>query len=123
MKKCANDTTQVWYADDVSAGGTVSGVCTWREKLVEYGPQSGNFPKASKSSIIVKPGYEAKALEKFDDTDLIVTHEGRTHLGTTDYCNHCIRDKVQEWCKQVENLAKFAEFQPHAASPLLHMVS
>ena len=55
----------VWYADDASAGGTVRGSC-------EYTPHFGYFPKASKSSAIVKPDFKAKALEKFDDTDLIV---------------------------------------------------
>ena len=65
MMKCANNSIQVWYADDASAGGTVRGSC-------EYTPHFGYFPKASKSSAIVKPDFKAKALEKFDDTDLIV---------------------------------------------------
>ena len=29
VKECANGSTQVWYADDASAGGTVSGVFSW----------------------------------------------------------------------------------------------
>ena len=45
MKKCANDSTQVWYADDASAGGTVSGAFFWWEKLVEYGPSLNIFLK------------------------------------------------------------------------------
>ena len=70
MMKCANNSTQVWYADDASAGGTVRGIFSW--KSCEYTPRFGYFPKASKSSAIIKPDFKAKALEKFDDTDLVV---------------------------------------------------
>ena len=94
----------VWYADDASAGGTViSGIFPWWEKLVKYAPQFGNFPKASKSSVIGKAVLKWRFLRSFM-TDLIGTLEGRLHLrihlGTTDYQNQCI--KVQEWCRWVE---------------------
>ena len=55
----------------------------------------------------------------FDDTDLIIIHKGRLHLGipldTTTYHNQCIYNKVHEWCGQVGNLALFAKSQPQAA--------
>jgi len=34
--------------------GLLVGFCLGEKKLVEYGPQFGHFPKASKSSVIVK---------------------------------------------------------------------
>ena len=45
MNKCATD---------ASAGGAVNEVFFWWERLVEHGPRFGYFPKACKSSIIVK---------------------------------------------------------------------
>ena len=119
MKKCANDSIQVWYADDASAGGTVSDLFSWWEKLVEHGPQYGYCPKACKSSLVVKQGFEGKACQMFEGTGLRVTQEGSVHLGiplgSTEFQNRCIDEKVQEWCEQVKKLAKFAGSQPHAA--------
>ena len=60
-----------------------------------------------------------RAHEIFGDSDLIITLEGRMHLGiplgTSDYRNQCIQDKVQEWSRQVKKLGLFAKSQPHAA--------
>ena len=87
--------------------------------LVDHGPKFGYFPKACKSSVIVKKEFEAKALEVFNGTGLNITSEGKTHLGiplgSTQYKNRCISEKVQQWCEQVDKLSLFARSQPHAA--------
>ena len=46
MKKCASEATEVWFADDASAGGSIIDTFTWWEKLIKYGPRFGYFPKA-----------------------------------------------------------------------------
>ena len=119
IKKCATDAIQVWYADDASAGGTVNEIFSWWGMLVDHGPKFGYFPKACKSSVIVKKEFEAKALEVFNGTGLNITSEGKTHLGiplgSTQYKNRCISEKVQQWCEQVDKLSLFARSQPHAA--------
>ena len=45
MKKCANDTTQVWYAGDVFAGGTVSEVAPGGKSLLNTVPSLYIFLK------------------------------------------------------------------------------
>ena len=115
MKKCANDTIQVWYADNASAGGN----------CFHDGPQFGYCPKASKSSVVVKQGFKGKALEVFEGTGLRVTHEGSMHLGiplgSTDFQNRCIDEKVQEWCAQVKCVAMFAGSQSCATYSLIYI--
>ena len=81
MKKYAHDTIQVWCADNASADGTASELFSWWEKLVEHGPQFGYCPKACKSSVVVKEGFEGKAPEVFEGTGFRVTQEGSMHLG------------------------------------------
>jgi hypothetical protein len=127
MKKCASEATEVWFADDASAGGSIIDTFTWWEKLIKYGPQFGYFPKACKSFVVVKRDSEAKAREVFGGTGLNITLEGSKHLGiplgTTEFRNRCIDEKVQEWCEKIEKLASFARSQPHAAySALTHGV-
>lgn len=128
VKKCANVSTQIWFANDASAGGTVNDIRSWWERLVEYGPQYGYFPKASKSAVIVKKDFELNACEVFSGTDLSITTEGSSHLGiplgTPEYRNNCIVKKIQEWCMQVYRDTDFARTQPHAAfSAFLHGVT
>ena len=81
MKKCANESTQIWYVDDAAAGGSIYAISSWWKKLVENGPQFGYFPKASKPSVIVKPGFEA-ITHGFLET-LILLHLG-VPLGSPD---------------------------------------
>ena len=119
VKKCAGVSTQVWYADDSSAGGTVDSLRSWWERLAEDGPLYGYFPKASKSSVIVKGRYEEKARDAFSGSGLAITTEGSTHLGiplgTKEYQEQRIREKVSEWCTQIESLSLIASSQPRAA--------
>ena len=48
--------TQVWYADDASAGGSLLKLRQWWDKLTSFGPDFGYFPNASKSWLVVKEG-------------------------------------------------------------------
>ena len=100
VKKCAGVSTQVWYADDSSAGGTVDGLRSWWERLAENGPVYGYFPEVSKSSVIVKGRYEEKAHDVLSGSGLAITTEGSTHLGialeTEEYQEQKIREKVSE---------------------------
>ena len=99
MKKYAHDTIQVWYADNASASRTASELFSWWEKLVEHGPQFGYCPKACKSSVVVKEGFEGKAPEVFQDS-VSPKREAciwESPLGSANFQNSCIDEKVQEW--------------------------
>ena len=74
---------------------------------------------ASKSWLITKEGFHSAAMEAFGGTDVKITTEGRPYLGspvgTTEYTDSYIMNKVQEWREEIELLATFGKTQPHAA--------
>ena len=56
---------QVWFADDATAGGSLTGLHEWWSGLQSLGPSNGYFVNASKPWLIVKPEYLNVALELF----------------------------------------------------------
>ena len=48
---------QVWFADDATAGGSLTGLHKWWSELQSLGPSYGYFVNASKTWLIVKPEY------------------------------------------------------------------
>ena len=44
--------TQVWYDDDVSAGGSLSDIRDWFSLLCSSGPAYSYFPEPSKSLVV-----------------------------------------------------------------------
>ena len=44
--------TQVWYADDAAAGGSLSSLRRWWDNLISLGPKYGYFPNATKSWLV-----------------------------------------------------------------------
>ena len=48
---------QVWYADDGSAGGSLSDLLDWWHQLTDLGPKYGYYPNARKSILLVKPDH------------------------------------------------------------------
>ena len=79
----------------------------------------GYHINASKSILLVKPSFEAEAKEVFKDTTIQIMVDGCRHLGaalgTDDYCQQYISSKVEDWCHEVKQLAKFAHTQLQAA--------
>ena len=56
IQKLANiDVSQMWYADDTSAGGSLQSLHCWWDHLICLGPDFGYFPNAIKTRLIVKP--------------------------------------------------------------------
>jgi len=45
--------TQLWYADDASAGGSLSDLQEWFSLLCSRGPAFGYFPEPTKSFVVV----------------------------------------------------------------------
>ena len=44
IKSLENDETKVWFADDTTAGGSLTGLRKWSDLLVERGPGFGYYP-------------------------------------------------------------------------------
>ena len=109
----------MWFADDATAGGTLTGLRRWWDRLVERGPMYGYHPNSAKTCLVVKGDRLEKAKEDFHGTGISITDEGKHHLGaaigTNVFAERYVLKKVSEWVNMIEWLLKFAHLQPHAA--------
>ena len=114
-----SDISQVWYADDASGAGKITRLREWWDQLNALGPKFGYFTNASKAWLVTKENCLSTAADVFNDTDVKVTSEGRPYLGaalgTDDYIQAFVTNKVQQWAGELEQLASIARSQPHAA--------
>ncbi len=70
--------TQVWFADDVAAGGCLKSLHKLWNLLVRNGPAYGYFPKPSKSFLVIKSGRRVDTEHTFSSTGVQFTDDGRT---------------------------------------------
>ena len=109
----------VAYADDIGGGSKLVNLRKWWEKIEYFGPLLGYYPKASKSWLVVKEEMLSEAETLFDGTGINITTEGRKYLGgfvgkrtgEEDY----VKDLVEDWVNQIEELSKIAKCEPQAA--------
>ena len=113
-----HDVTQVWYADDASAAGSLPSIRMWWDRITSLGPAYGYHANACKMWLIAKEQHLSKAKELFNDTDIRITSRGRPYLGTPlvpeEFTEEFVTKKVQEWSEQLLELANIATTQPHA---------
>ena len=111
--------SQCWYAGDAAGCGSLGDVKTWWDELMVSGPPLGYFPNPQKCWLIVKPEKERPAKEIFSETTINITTEGRKHLGAAlgsrDFFEEYVDEKVEEWVAQVTRLAEFATTQPQSS--------
>ena len=72
-----NPATQVWYADDAAAGGSLKALHRFWNLLTQHGPTYGYFPKSSKSFLVTKPGHRGDAEHIFSSTGIQFTDNGQ----------------------------------------------
>jgi len=110
---------QVGFADDLSGGGKVQDVKKWWDAVRKHGPPLGYHPNANKSCLIVKPEYEEEARKIFAGTGVRITSNGERHLGAVigshEFKATYTKALVNEWVKEIKELSKIAETEPHAA--------
>ena len=110
---------QVWYADDASASGSLSSLRKWWDSLASAGPVYGYHANAGETWLITKDTHFARASEIFADTHVNITSHGRPHLGAAlgsrEFADQYIADKVSHWHEELTSLAEVAKSQPHAA--------
>ena len=87
--------TQVWYADDATATGSMEALRTWWDDLVSYGPQYGYHVNTSKTWLITKEEHHAEAAALFQDTSVNITTDGKPHLGAALGTKSYVDDFVQ----------------------------
>ena len=54
INRLPKSTTQVWYADDASALGTITNLREWWDELARLGPSYGYHPNPSKTWLVTK---------------------------------------------------------------------
>ena len=110
---------QIWFADDASAAGSLSGLHGWWSSLIEDGPAYGYHVNASKTWLITKSGLLSKAKEMFQDTGIHITEDGQQHLGATlgsgTFIDTFTKKKIARWTELIISLAEIAKSHPHAA--------
>ena len=114
------DVSQVWLADDATGAGKLQPLKQWWDGIKHQGVKFGYFVKPSKSWLILKDSSKVKEAEElFKNSPINITVEGKRHLGaalgTEEFKNEYIDDKVKDWCKNIVNLAKISKTEPHAA--------
>ena len=68
--------TQIWYADDSSACGSLSDLCQWFELLLSQGPDFGYVVNPAKCCVVVHDSFKLDAEQLFSS------------LGVSVVCNH-----------------------------------
>ena len=93
-----DEVKQVWYADDSTAVGSLTGVKKWWEYLQANGPVS---------------------LHHCTDFGIKITDQGERLLGsvigTDSFREQYIKNKVEGWVKDLQSLSKQAQDDPQAA--------
>jgi hypothetical protein len=109
----------VWFADDASAAGKLSGVKDWWNNISKIGPEYGYFPNADKTWLVVKERHFEKSKQLFQDTGVKISQEGKRHLGsaigTRSFVENYVEEKVLTWKEELERLSDIAMSQPQAA--------
>ena len=99
--------------------GRISSLRAWWDNLQSSGPDYGYYANAWKTWLITKEQYLSQAKELFQDTEVNITTQGRPYLGaalgSNEFCDEFVREKVLEWQTELNLLAKVATSQPHTA--------
>ena len=110
---------QCWFADDASGADPVAEVKRWWDTLSAIGPDFSYYPNGKKCWIITKPDGEIIVKEAFKGTAINVTVQGQRHLGAAvgsrEYFEEYVNDKVTSWISEITKLAEFAVTQPQAS--------
>ena len=113
------EVNHVWFADDATAGGKVDDLRAWWDDIQDHGPQFGYIPNANKCWLIVKQSALQRAEDSFRGTGVNISVEGQKHLGaplgTRNFAETFVRNKVQKWLNEVKCLSTIAKTQPQAA--------
>ena len=107
------------FADDLTAIGMCYKLRQWWNYLSEEGPKIGYNPQPTKSWLIVKPQFEAKARQLFMGSNIQISTRGERHLGAvignTEFKQHYCQKLTRKWQEELSMLSKIGTIQPQAA--------
>lgn len=110
--------TQIWYADDASAGGSLADLYKWFSRLCDYGPAYGYFPEPTKCVLVVDECCKDRAVDMFCPLGVQVVTGHRYlggFIGSNDGLQRFISEKVHKWVNHVKLFADIASTQPQLA--------
>ena len=120
LSRVCPTTTQCWYADDDGASDNLSVLRRFWDELNKVGPGFGYFPNAVKTILLTKSAHEDKAFELFSNTGVKIRTDGCHYLGGAlgedAFCRSYMEALVEKWRAELNELARIAETQPHAAN-------
>ena len=112
---------QSWYADDSPAGGQLTEMKTWWDQLYTVGPKYGYYPQESKTILIVKERFQAKAKAIFGKSGIKISTRGERHMGAVTaserFKDGYVSKKVEKWDQDIEQFSNIAKDEPQAACP------
>ena len=119
------NTSQIWYADDSAACGTLIDLKSWWLSLSRWGPSFGYFPNNKKTTLFVKSEYYNEAINWFHGTNIRISTEGAMYLGgpivSELFVGQVMEKKISEWCVELSNLSRAAAIILTSAMPASHM--
>ena len=111
--------TQIWYADDACAIGSVADLYAWWNELTTRGQKYSYHVNAIKTRLVTKESVMSEASKIFSGTAVNITSHGRPYLGSPigsqSYVKEFVLEKVGEWKDELLQLCQWARTQPHAA--------
>ena len=115
IKRQTNSVSQVWYAGDVAALGSITELQKWWDNLVDLGQSLGYFANSTMTWLVTKDSSLSSATVAFAGTNVNVTSSGRPYLGaplgSSEYIIQFAHDKVKNWSNELKTIIT----QPHAA--------
>ena len=110
--------TQLWYADDASAGGILLDLCDWFSLLCSCGSGFGYYPEPTNSFIVVNEQWRHEANAVFGDLGIQVATGHRYlrgFIGIHREREEYVVSKVCRWVGHINVLAEAASTQPQLA--------
>ena len=87
--------------------------------MKEWGPKYGYFPNDLKTTLLVKPDFQAEASDLFRDTGIKISTDGVVYLGgpigNDQFVESTVSKKISDWIGDIINLANVAATHPHEA--------
>ena len=111
-------TKMVAFADDLSAGGSLSNIKKWWKALCNLGPKFGYNPDGSKCWLIVKSQLVREAEKLFENTKINITKNGKRYLGAAigsqEYRDEYIIKKTNQIANELNKLCEIGNLEPQA---------
>jgi len=114
--------TQLWYADDAFAGGSLSDLHEWFSLLCSCGPAFGYFPEPTKNFVVVSERFMGEVEAVFGGFGVHVVTGHRFlggFIGSLSARDDFVLCKVHRWDGHITVLADVALTQPQLAYTVL----